>query len=83
VFGKKNKKALQISVVNHPKTDEGAVCEESKKVIDPETVRNIAEQGKEFAKKLALIAIGTYAAIKAIDTASQVIVNKTKNGKED
>lgn len=83
MFGKKNKKALQISVVNQPKTDEGAVCEENKKIIDPETVRNITEQGKEFAKKLALIAIGTYAAIKAIDTASQVIVNKSKNGKED
>jgi hypothetical protein len=49
------------------------------RVFHPDTVKLITERGKEVVKYTALTVIGVYATIKAIDTASQVIVKKTKS----
>ncbi len=53
------------------------------KLLHPDTVKLIAERGKDVVKYTALTVVGVYAAIKAIDTASQVIVKKTKSADQD
>lgn len=53
------------------------------KVIHPDTVKLITERGKDVVKYTAFAVIGVYAAIKTIDTASQVIVKKTKSADQD
>lgn len=61
---------------------EGSPTEETK-ILHPDTVKLIAEKGKDVVKFAALTVIGVYATVKAIDTASQVIVKKTKSGDND
>lgn len=65
-----------------PKKNEDSPNGEDK-VLHPDTVKLIAERGKEVVKFAALTVIGVYATIKAIDTASQVIVKKTKSADQD
>lgn len=78
MFGKK--KAVQLTIVDKPKnakTDDTAPAESH--ILHPDTVKAIAENGKTFVKHVALAAIGVYAAVKAIDTVSQIAVKKTKS----
>lgn len=53
------------------------------KGLTTDTVKLITERGKDVVKFTALAVIGVYAAIKTIDTASQVIVKKTKSADQD
>lgn len=76
MFGKKNKRAVQVSFV---RTDDKNTSPEEDQILRPETVKLIAERTKEVAKYVALTAVGAYAAIKTIDTLSQIAVKKTKS----
>lgn len=60
-----------------PDKDQAAPGED--KVLHPETVKLITERSKEVVKYVALAVVGTYAAVKAIDTLSQIAVKKTKS----
>lgn len=83
MFGTK-KKAIQLTVVDKPKTkkaDNAAPGED--KVIHPDSVKLIAEQGKIVVGYVALAAIGVYAAVKTIDTVSQIAIKKTKSADND
>lgn len=73
-----NKREARIRFVKTDK-NEGSTTEETK-ILHPDTVKLITEQAKEVVKFAALTVIGVYATVKAIDTASQVIVKKTKSG---
>jgi len=53
------------------------------KILHPDTVKLVTERSKDVVKFTALTVIGAYAAIKAIDTASQVIVKKTRSADKD
>lgn len=77
MFGMK-KKAVQLTLVDKPKTLEDTTPEESY-ILHPDTVKAIAEHGKTVVKHLAVAAIGVYAAVKAIDTVSQIAIKKTKS----
>lgn len=68
------KRAVQVSLV---KTDKTTPDED--KYLRPETVSLIAERSKEVAKYVALTVVGAYAAIKTIDTLSQIALKKTKS----
>lgn len=48
-------------------------------VLRPETVKLIAERGKEVAKYVGITVVGVYAAVKTIDTLSKIAVKKTKS----
>jgi hypothetical protein len=48
----------------------------------PDKVKLITEKTKEVVKYVALAAVGTYAAVKTIDTLSQIAVKKTKSADE-
>ena len=75
------KKAIQVTVVDKPKKT-SATPEESH-ILHPDTVKAIAEVGKSFVKHVALVTIGVYAVIKAVDTASQIAIKKTKSADND
>lgn len=73
-----NKREARIRFVKPDKNEDSTTVQD--KVLHPDTVKLIAERGKEVVKFAALTVVGVYATIKAIDTASQVIVKKTKSG---
>jgi hypothetical protein len=74
------KKAVQFTIVDKPKTQKvtDATPEESH-ILHPDTVKLIAERGIEVVKHVAIAAVGVYALVKAIDTASQIAIKKTKS----
>jgi hypothetical protein len=74
-----NNREARIRFVK-PKKNEDSSATSEDKILHPDTVKLIAERGKEVVKFAALTVVGVYATIKAIDTASQVIVKKTKSG---
>jgi hypothetical protein len=76
-----DKREARIRFVKSKK-NEDSLTEETK-ILHPDTVKLIAERGKEAVKFTALAVIGVYAAVKAIDTASQVIVKKTKSADQE
>jgi hypothetical protein len=77
VFDKREARIRFVKPKNEdPTTGEG-------KLLHPDTVKLIAERGRDVVKYTALTVVGVYAAIKAIDTASQVIVKKTKSADQD
>lgn len=77
MFGKKNKRAVQVTFV---KTDKDADSTPGEtKILHPETVKLITERSKEVVKYVALTAVGVYATVKTIDTLSQIAVKKTKS----
>lgn len=77
MLGRNNKKrVVQISL---GKTDDKKSTPDEDKYLRPETVKLIAERSKEVAKYVALTAVGAYAAVKTIDTLSQIAVKKTKS----
>lgn len=76
MFGKKNKRAVQVTFV---KTDDNNSTPGEDKVIHPETVKLIAERTVEVVKYAAVAVVGVYAVIKTIDTLSQIAVKKTKS----
>lgn len=49
------------------------------KILHPDSVKLIIEQGKKSMKYAALTVVGVYAAFKTIDTLSQIAVKKTKS----
>jgi hypothetical protein len=78
------KKAVQLTFVDKPKNkkaDDSAP--EETHILHPETVKAIADHGKTLVKHVTLAAIGVYAAVKAIDTVSQIAVKKTKSADQD
>ena len=70
-----------VIIARGPKLDKKQKDPESAKdkFLRPEQVDLIAEKTKEVAKYVALAVIGTYAAVKTIDTVSQIAVKKTKS----
>jgi hypothetical protein len=72
------KKAVQVTFVDQPRKAESSTPEKTTS-ISPETVTLITERAKEVAKFVGLVVIGTYAAIVAIDTVSQIAIKKTKS----
>lgn len=76
-----NNREARIKLVNTKKDKNSTPGED--KILQPETVKLIAERSKEVVKYVALSAVGVYAAFKAIDTVSQVIVKKTKSADQD
>lgn len=74
----KNKKqrALQVSYV--PDVSKKTAPDEDKE-LKPETVNLVAEKAKEVAKFVAITAVAAYAAVRTIDTLSQIAVKKTKS----
>lgn len=70
----------RLTFVKKPKTKNVDSPTEETKILHPDTVKLIAERGKEVVKFAAFTVVGVYAAVKAIDTASKVIVKKTKSG---
>lgn len=78
------KKAVQITFVDKPKNQKATdTITEETHILHPETVKAIAEHGKTVVKHIAIAAIGVYAAVKAIDTVSQIAVKKTKSADQD
>lgn len=75
MFGTKTKRSINVSFAKTPQTD--APGED--KFLHPDTVKLIAERSKEAVKIIALTAVGVYAAVKTIDTLSQIAVKKTKS----
>lgn len=53
------------------------------KILHPDTVKLIFEQGRKTVKYLALTTVSVYATIKLLDTASQIAVKKTKSADQD
>lgn len=53
------------------------------KFLRPDQVALITEKTKEVTKFIALAVIGTYAAVKTIDTVSQIAVKKTKSADKE
>ena len=49
------------------------------KIFTPDAVKLITERTKEVVKFTALAVVGTYAAVKTIDTLSAIAVKKTKS----
>lgn len=76
MLGRNKKRAVQVSFV---KTDDKKATPDEDKYLRPETVKLITERSKEVAKYFALTAVGVYAAVKTIDTLSQIAVKKTKS----
>jgi hypothetical protein len=76
MLGRDKKRAVQVSLV---RTDDKKSTTNEDKYLRPETVKLIAERSKEVIKYAALTAVGAYAAIKTIDTLSQIAVKKTKS----
>lgn len=74
-------RAIQIQAVK-PKKNEDSASGESK-ILHPDSVKLIAERSKDVVKYTALAVIGAYAAIKTIDTLSQIAVKKTKSADQD
>jgi 3D (Asp-Asp-Asp) domain-containing protein len=81
LFGRNKDRAIQVKMVKTPK--DGDSSTNSHITVDPETVKLIAERSKEVLKVGAAVVIGIYAAIKAIDTASQIAVKKTRSADND
>lgn len=67
------------------KTDEG-VNEETtptlEQVLNPDSVQLIEETGNRFVKNLAITVVAVVAAVKIIDTLSEIAVKKTKSADE-
>jgi len=78
----KKKRSLRISV---DRDDNKGSDTREEPFIRPETVKLVAEKTKEVAKFVAITAIGAYAAIKTIETLSEIALKKTKSAdnKED
>jgi hypothetical protein len=72
----KTKRSVQVSIVKTPQDDSAP---EEGKYLHPDTVKLITERGKEVVKVLAIAVVGIYAAVKIIDTASEVVIKKTKS----
>jgi hypothetical protein len=83
VIGKNKKRALKITL-DHEDKSKGSTAQDEP-FIRPETVKLAAEKTKEIAKFVAITAVGAYAAIKTIETISEVVLKKTKSAdkKED
>ena len=77
MFGKKNKRAVQVTFVKTDKNENSTPGED--KVIHPDTVKLIAERSMEVVKYVAITMVGVYATVKTIDTLSQIAVKKTKS----
>jgi hypothetical protein len=78
VFSLRNKSVLVTydpKLVKQPKES----APEKAKVLQPSTVELITERSKEVLKFVAITAVGAYAAVKTIDTLSQIAVKKTKS----
>jgi hypothetical protein len=80
MFGKNKKRAVQVSIV---KTDKNDTASDESKILHPETVKLLTEQGKQIVKYVALVAVGAYATAKTIDTLSQIAIKKTKSADEE
>jgi NADPH-dependent 7-cyano-7-deazaguanine reductase QueF len=66
--------------VRFVKVDENEdVPTEKKKIFTEDAVNLITERGKDAVKFLAIAVVGAYAAVKTIDTVSQIAVKKTKS----
>lgn len=76
----KKKPAIQLTFVPKKKAD--ATHEESH-ILHPDTVDQIAGKAKSVVKHVAIAVIGVYAAVKVIDTASQIAIKKTKSADND
>lgn len=77
MFGKpKKQRSLKLSI---EKDDVKAANTGDDKMPNPETVKLIAERGKDVARYVAITAVAAYAAIKTIDTMSQIAIKKTKS----
>lgn len=72
------KHAITVSMSKKPSNGKDASPDDGK-IIHPDTVKLIAERSKEVVKFIAITAVGAYAAIKAIDTLSEIAVKKTKS----
>uniref|UniRef100_A0A8F3E9G0 Uncharacterized protein n=4 Tax=Rimavirus rima TaxID=2560784 RepID=A0A8F3E9G0_9CAUD len=78
------KKAVQFTIVDKPKYPKANdTTPEETHILHPDSVKAIADHGKTLVKHVALAAIGVYAAVKAIDTVSQIAVKKTKSADQD
>lgn len=78
MFGKpKKQRAIRISLDKDDNNGQTVPGED--KILRPETVRLISEKSKEVAKYVAITAVAAYAAVKAIDTLSEIAVKKTKS----
>lgn len=82
MLGANKKRAIKISLDRENGKSSNPTDEP---FIRPETVKLAAEKTKEVAKFLAITAVGAYAAIKAIETLSEIALKKTKSAdkKED
>lgn len=72
----KNREA-RIRFVKSDKTEDSTHGED--KILHPDTVKLIAEQGKKVVRYVAITVVGAYAVVKTIDTLSQIAVKKTKS----
>jgi hypothetical protein len=81
MFG--NKRSINVSLAKTPKKQQDSTPG-SDNFLRPETVKLITEKTKEVAKVLAITAVAAYVVVKAVDTASQIALKKTKSAdKED
>lgn len=77
MFGNPKKRSLRISLDKDD--NKGKTTPGENKTLRPETVQLITERTKDVAKYVALTAVGAYAAVKFIDTLSQIAIKKTKS----
>lgn len=70
---------VRIRLDKPQKAGKETATAEEKSLISPDTVKLVAERSKDVVRYAAIAAVGTYAAIKAIDTLSQIAVKKTKS----
>lgn len=75
----RNKKQRAVQLTYVPNASSKSTPDEDKE-LKPETVNLIAEKTKEVAKFVAITAVAAYAAVRTIDTLSQIAVKKTKSG---
>jgi len=77
MFGKnKPKRSVQVSIVKDKDKNDN---QGENNFLRPETVAVIADRTKEVAKYVAITAVAAYAAVKTIDTLSEIAVKKTKS----
>lgn len=72
----------RIRFVKDKKNAESSPSSEDR-ILHPNAVKLIAERSREVVKFTAITVIGAYAAIKTIDTVSQVIIKKTRSADQD
>jgi hypothetical protein len=76
----KNREARVRFVKTSRREDDNVEVED---VVNPENIKLIEEATNRIVKRVAITAVGVFAAIKVIDTLSEIAVKKTKSADKE